>query len=474
MGRENRGICFDEAGCISRRQSLQIGVLGCLGLNIDALASLRQASTEPINDKGARNACVFIFLFGGPSHIDLWDMKAEAPKEIRGDFLPISTNVPGIQICEHLPLLAQQVDKLCLVRSMTHHMNVHGPACSEIYTGREYFGPPVTDQATPQDWPSLSAIATRFGRSQAGVPNAVTLPWYTQFVGQDRRIAGQTGGRMGEEYNPLLIPAHSAANAEPGEPLEMSPSVTRQRFERRGELLNRLESAGRFSPLHTPVNRFEQHQLAAQALVKEGRLAEAMQLNLESPALRERYGATSFGQSLILARRLIEGGVPLVTVNWDDHHKDDKVSPHWDTHVENFPKLKDRLCPPFDRALASFLKDLSERGLLETTLVVVLGEFGRTPKIGTVTQNDMTKPTGRDHWPHAFTALLAGAGVRGGQVYGQTVANGGYVKDNPVTPADLSATILEQLGIDPALEYYDRFLQIPQRLTLGRPIRDLF
>src|SRR5690606_25125063 len=160
-------------------------------------------------------------------------------------------------------------------------------------------------------------------------------------------------------------------------------------------------------------------------------------------------------------------------VNWDDDHKDDKVSPHWDTHVDNFPKLKDRLCPPFDRGLAAFVADLHERGLLETTLVVAVGEFGRTPLIGTVTQNSMTLPTGRDHWPHAFTAVLAGGGVRGGQVYGRTTANGGYVDADPVTPADLAATILRHLGIDPALEYDDRFLGIRQRLSIGQPIADL-
>jgi hypothetical protein len=473
MGLDIQAKSPKEVGRISRRRSLQIGILSWLGLDIPALASLRRSSSRTPENKRAGNSCVLIFLFGGPSHIDLWDMKPDAPKEVRGEFQPISTNIPGVQICEHLPILARQMDKICLLRSMTHHMNVHGPACSELYTGREYFGPPVTDQARPEDWPSLSAIATRFGRSQAGVPNAIVLPWYTQFEGQDRRIAGQTGGRMGEEFNPFLLQANPAEKDFQAEGLHLPQAVSQKRFQRRGELLDKLDAAGLSRALSGRMSRFQQYQDAAQTLVQEGRLDRAFQLEAEAPVLRERYGPTRFGQSLLLARRLVEAGVSLVTVNWDDDHKDDKVSPHWDTHVDNFPKLKERLCPPFDRALATFVEDLSERGLLESTLVVVVGEFGRTPKVGTVTQNNMTKPTGRDHWPHAFTAILAGGGVRGGQVYGQTVANGGYVKEKPISPADLSATILDHLGIDPSLEYYDRFLQVQQRLSVGRPIRDL-
>ncbi len=182
-----------------RRHCLQIGGLSLLGLNGPQLQALRAQSPSARK----HHACVFVFLFGGPSQIDLWDMKPAAPVEIRGELAPIATRTPGIELCEHLPLLARQTDKLCLLRSLTHRMNVHGPACSEIYTGREYFGPPVTDQALPEDWPSLSALVSRFGTSQHGLPPAIVVPWYTQFVGQDRRIAGQTGGRMGEQWNPF-------------------------------------------------------------------------------------------------------------------------------------------------------------------------------------------------------------------------------------------------------------------------------
>ena len=189
--------------------------------------------------------------------------------------------------------------------------------------------------------------------------------------------------------------------------------------------------------------------------------------------MRERYGDTKFGQSLLLARRLVEAGVSLVTVNWDDETRSDKVSPFWDTHNHNFAALKDRLAPRFDQSFSALLADLADRGLLESTLVVVTGEFGRTPKIGQVVQNGMTEKTGRDHWPHAFTVLLAGGGVRGGQVYGATNKIGAFVQDRPVSPADLSATILHHLGVDFRQTYHDEFQQVPQELSIGRVIADL-
>ena len=208
-------------------------------------------------------------------------------------------------------------------------------------------------------------------------------------------------------------------------------------------------------------------------MLDDERTARAFELEREPLPTRERYGRTKFAQSLLLARRLVEAGITLVTVNYDDETRGDKVSPFWDTHNQNFPQLKDRLAPRFDRAFSAFLEDLDRGGLLETTLVVVTGEFGRTPRIGQTVQNNMTEQTGRDHWPHAFTAILAGGGVRGGQVYGETNSFGGYVKDKPVSPADLAATILHHLGIEPALEYWDEFQQVNRRLSVGSPIKAL-
>jgi hypothetical protein len=403
-------MAFDFSGSTSlfcgirRRELLRIGGLSLLGLSTAELAGLRaQASTS----SAARpNACVFLFLFGGPSHIDLWDMKPDAPPEIRGAFKPAATCVPGIQICEHLPSLAGVMDKICLVRSMTHRMNVHGPACSEIFTGREYFGPPTTDQASREDWPSLSALSTRYGAARKGLPPAVVLPWYLQFPGQPKRIAGQTGGRMGEQHNAFLVEGDFARADFQIEGLQLAADVPWPRIANRRKLLGDLRSPAAAGPGATEA-ALERNRNAVYALL-ETKTSEVLDLAREPAATRERYGQTTAGQSLLMTRRLIEAGVPLVTVNWQDETKIDGVNTCWDTHQENFSKLKDLLCPIFNRAFSAFVSDLHDRGLLETTLVVAVGEFGRTPKIGQFTQSSNTKSTGRDHWPHAFTALLAG------------------------------------------------------------------
>jgi hypothetical protein len=465
-GRRHRFAC-------NRRDCLTAGALGLLGLNQFDLQRLRAASPQALGNDRRRNSCVFLFLFGGPSQIDLWDMKPQAPAEVRGEFRPIETAVPGIQVCEHLPRLAEQMDKLCLLRSMTHRMNVHGPACSEVFSGREYFGPPITDEASPQDWPSLSALTMRFGESFRGLPPSIVLPWYLQFPGQSRKIAGQTGGRMGERHNAFLVQGDLQRGAFEIPGVKMFDDVPLDRLARRRELLERFEtlSATRFSPV-PKLSQFESDRDNAGSLLAS-RAAEVLSLDREPPALLEQYGKSEIGQSLIMARRLVEAGVSLVTVNWQDETIIDGVNTCWDTHQQNFPKLKKLLCPLFDRAFPAFIADLHDRGLLETTLVVALGEFGRTPKIGQFTQSANTQSTGRDHWPHAFTAILAGGGVRGGQAYGTTTPNAGFVVDRPVTPADLSATILSYLGIDPHQEYDDEFQQVRQVLSEGTVVTDL-
>lgn len=451
--------------CISRAVSLS-----ACGIPAYALTQGRLRASESRPAVRAKSA-VFVFLFGGPSQVDLTDLKPNAPLEIRGEFQPITTTVPGLELCEHLPLLAQQAQRFCLVRSMTHRMPVHGPACSEIYSGREYFGAPITDQARIDDWPSIAAMVQRFNERRSVLPPSIVLPWFTQFVGQDKRIAGQTGGRMGEQFNPFLVAGDPTNEQFRIEGLDLPREVSLNRFHRRQDLRRQLEPLGFRSEQGTFQTRLaESNYLAASELIERAEALGAFDLSREPTIQRDRYGRSKFGQSLLLARRLVESGVPLVTVNWDDEHKDDKVSPHWDTHVDNFPKLRDRLCPPFDRGLATFFEDLDQRGLLASTLVVVIGEFGRTPRVGFVSQNGMTSKTGRDHWPHAFSAFIAGGGVRGGQIYGSTSPNGGHVIDKPVTPADLSATILQHLGIDYRQEYDDLFLQTRQRLSIGKPV----
>ena len=455
---------------INRRGWMNIAGTTVLGLTIPELLRLRErtaAAAPAARHKG--NSCVFLFLFGGPSQIDLWDMKPQAPAEIRGDFTPVATNVPGIEICEHLPRLCQTMDQICLLRSMTHRMNVHGPACSQIFSGRDYFGPPVTDEALPEDWPSLSSMAMRHGRSPKGLPASVVLPWYLQFPGNSRKIAGQTGGRMGEQFNAMLLEADAGRFRLEG--LEIQNEMPWNRLNSRRELLASIESH-RIAQKAKITDSFAHQSRQAYSLL-ENRVYSILDVGQEAQSTRDAYGTSAVGQSLLMARRLVEAGIPLVTVNWEDETKTDNINTCWDTHQGNFTKLKKLLCPIFDQVFPAFIKDLADRGLLESTLVVAVGEFGRTPRMGQFTQSSNTDAGGRDHWPHAFTALLAGGGVKGGQVYGSTTRTGGYVADQPVTPADLTATIMHHLGIDPSLEYDDVFQRIRQRLCEGEVIPGL-
>jgi hypothetical protein len=274
---------------------------------------------------------------------------------------------------------------------------------------------------------------------------------------------------MGERYNAFLLQGDLGKADFEIEGLKLSDDMPLDRLRRRRDLLHQVQAPSAGGPV---LEAFDDNCRSVYELL-EKRGGDIFDLRREPVAVRDRYGPTTVGQSLLLARRLVEAGVSLVTVNWQDETKTDGVNTCWDTHQNNFAKLKDLLCPIFDRAFAAFVTDLHERGLLETTLVVAVGEFGRTPKLGQFTQSNNTQKTGRDHWPHAFTALLAGGGVRGGQVYGATTSDGGYVTDRPVTPADLAATVLHHLGIDFTQQYEDEFQRLRHRLSDGRAVRDL-
>jgi uncharacterized protein (DUF1501 family) len=279
---------------------------------------------------------------------------------------------------------------------------------------------------------------------------------------------------MGSVHRPFLISGDPSLPDFHVPGLRLPDSLGVDRVTGRRDLLESIDRAPSRDDFPPALDRvIQENYQTAFAMLDDHRTAAAFEIEREPGSIRERYGRTKFAQSLLLARRLLEAGITLVTVNYDDETRSDKVSPFWDTHNQNFPQLKDRLAPRFDRAASAFLEDLSRRGLLETTLVVFTGEFGRTPRIGQTVQNNMTDQTGRDHWPHAFTALLAGGGVRGGQVYGETNKFGGYIKDKPVSPADLSATILHHLGIDPEQEYWDVFQQVTRKLSVGSPITTL-
>jgi hypothetical protein len=370
-------------------------------------------------------------------------------------------------------MLARVADKLCFMRSMHHHDPVHGTACSEMITGRAHRRPGTTDTLAPDDWPSLSSMVMRYGQRTSGLPPSIVVPWYLMFPSQGLRIAGQSGGVMGEGHNAFLVEGDpSKADFEvPG--VRMPQAMSAERLRLRRELLSAMQRAGTPHALGSATDLVEGNYETAFSMLDSASVSGAFDLQSEPASVRDRYGSQRFAQSLLLARRLLESGTSLVTVNWDDETRDEKQSPFWDTHHDNFGRLKSHLAPPFDRALSAFLEDLDERGLLETTLVCVMGEFGRSPRVGRIVQNNATEQTGRDHWPHAFTVLLAGGGVRGGQVYGATDKHAAYVKESPVGPADLTATILLHLGIDRSLEYHAPLLDEHHRLCQGHPIRDL-
>jgi hypothetical protein len=413
-----------------------------------------------------------VFLFGGPSQLETFDLKPEAPSDFRGEFAPIATNVPGIAISEHLPLLARQADKYTLIRSMQHEHPRHGWGLYYMFTGRRHSRPDLDAPPTPDDHPGLGAMVSYARPSPTGIPPAVTLPRWNKFNDLPNEYAGEKGGFLGKAYDPWLIAADPSAKDFGIGGIDLPEGMTLGRFAERNELRQQLElrlTALQESELGT---RYTGLYRQAVSLITSERARAAFELDREAPPLRARYGEHPMGQGLLLARRLVEAGTTLVTVNWHNDGSDVK-SPFWDTHRDNFNSLKQRLLPPADRAISALLEDLAQRGMLDSTLVVVMGEFGRTPRIGRVVMNAATDASGRDHWPHAYSVLIAGGGVRGGRVHGASDERAAHVASDPVTPPDLVATILWSLGIDTQIRIHDR-LRRPHALCDGTPVTALF
>ena len=476
LNRASRRLCDG----FTRREILELGGLSAIGLSLPQLLKARQARADelPASTKaqpaatpsgfGRAQACILIYLFGGPSQIDLFDLKPDAPDDFRGEFRPIATNVSGISLCEHLPLLAQQADKLTLLRSMHHEHPRHGYGLYYMFTGQPHARPDLDAAPAPHDHPSLGALVSRLSTARRGFPPAVTLPRWNRFLDLPNDYAGETAGFLGRSFDPWLVKSETQDGTFQVSGIELPNGATLDRIASRRDLLSSLDQR---------IARLAESELAQQhdslyeqafALVTSPEARRAFALDAEPPTLRDRYGREPFGQGLLLSRRLVEAGARLVTINWHNDGSDVK-SPFWDTHQDNFKSLKDRLVPPLDRGLSALLQDLADRGLLETTLVVVMGEFGRTPKVGRVVMNAATNATGRDHWPHAYTVLLAGGGIGGGRVYGATDERAAYVTDNPVTPPDLVATILSCLGCDLSQRIYDQQGR-PHEITSGTPV----
>jgi hypothetical protein len=396
---------------------------------------------------GRARRCVLLFLTGGPPQTDTFDPKPEAPAQVRGELRPIATAVPGVRVSELFPRLAARAGRLCLVRSVTHGDTVHTSAGYAMFTGVRH---PLANSSssgnvppTPNDHPHFGSLLARARPPRGGVPAFATLPEVIRDANVNE-FPGQGAGFLGKLCDPFRIEADAGGSGFRPPAIVLPPDVTPERLRDRRRLLARLDRAAR---------EVERDGLTAQAfdLLRAPGVRRAFLLDAEPDRVRDRYGPHLFGQGCLLARRLLEAGVALVTVYW--HYEGPDDSPVWDTHEKNFPHLRHRLAPPADAACSALLDDLADRGLLGETLVIVMGEFGRSPGIN--------PKGGRDHWPHAQTVLLAGAGVRGGNVYGSTDRHGAYPAGNPVTPADLVATFLHLLGVPPGLELHDR---------VGRPV----
>lgn len=456
---------------ISRRDLLKMGPLAAAGLS---LPSLLQAEETARATATAKN-CIYIFLCGGPSQIDMWDPKPNAPLQIRGDFQQIDTNVPGINIGDLLPLTSQHADKLAIIRSQYAYSSGHGTAIMDSLLGQknprrvEYF-------PTRSDHPGFGAILHNLLGGCGDLPAWVTVP--RPFTTGQQFYKGQTGGFLGPSFDSFLLnkPKKDSLSTELYTVDAIQPVVPAERIAGRQQLLAAIDETTALHEDSAAGQALDKHYRNAFSLLSGGPARRAFDLTLEPDSVRDRYGHNEYGQSFLLARRLIESGVRMVNVFWTYFGPNGCQFNLWDNHGIDGPVCggpnrgvtmikHEYCCPSFDRSFTALLSDLDERGLLDETLVVVTGEFGRTPKIN--------KTAGRDHWAGCQSTVMAGGGVRGGQIYGSTDGHAAYVKDHPVKPDDIGATILHAFGLSPEEVVHDQSGR-PTRITPGQPLEELF
>jgi hypothetical protein len=443
----------------TRRDLLRVGVLGSAGL---ALPQLLQAQeTLPTSKRPRADSCIVVFCWGAPSQFETFDPKPQAPEGIRGEFGIRNTRLPGIIFGEYIPSLAERNDRFSIIRTCAQTSTHHQSAAYEALTGY----PPVRDAValtlTPTDHPNFGSVVAKFAPGQSTLPRFVQLPQLASDVGN--LTPGQFAGFLGRQYDPLFV------LKDPSEPdfnvteLSLPADISAKRLEDRAALLNLVEGQARLLEQSAEAKALSTYQQRAMKLVTSPQVKQAFDLGREPQSLRERYGRNTLGQSCLLARRLVESGVKLVTVCSGFNGKIPQDA--WDTHKDNFRKLKNQLLPPLDRGVSALLDDLRERGLTERTLLIVMGEFGRTPRIN--------KDAGRDHWEHCYSLLLTGGGIRPGMVLGQSDRIGAYpVSGRVCSPADLFATIYHCLGIDPKTEMKDQIGR-PMHLSHGEVISEL-
>jgi hypothetical protein len=448
---------------LSRREWLRVGGLSAFGLSLPGLQAAGASAAPRSASFGKAKACIVLFHLGGPPQHETWDPKPEAPAGIRGEFRPIATNVTGVRVGELMPRTARHLDKVCVLRAMSTNDNAHSSSGYWVLTGVPH-QPTNSENAkpgAPNDWPSLAALVQRLRRGRNGLPASIVVPEHIWNNG-NLSWPGQDGGFLGRTADPWLVHCDPSAPAfqVPGMslPAEVPPARLAGRLallERINRHLDAVERAG-------AVAAFDARSRQAFDLVRAGKGRRAFDLHQEPAKLRERYGMNRWGQSVLLARRLVEAGVSLVQVNWTRMAGDSIDSPAWDTHSKNAHRLKHNLMPKMDLAYSALLEDLQMRGLLGSTLVVWVGEFGRTPKINPA--------GGRDHWGHVFSAALAGGGVRGGQVIGASDSIGARPRDGRAQPQDLAATVFHLLGYPGHTEVHDTQGR-PLAITRGQVIR---
>ena len=466
---------------VSRRTMLQAGSIGLLGLGDNHVAALRDASANSGSTGQKVQSVILVFLSGGLTQHDSFDPKPDAPDTIRGEFNPIDTATPGIQICEHLPMLAQRSRHWALVRSLTHPTNGHTLGHYFMLTGRSVKSPGFRGDRKPRpnDWPAIASIVGDAVPPQTNnLPPAVMLPerlvhW------SGGVIPGAYGGQMGAHRDPFIIgathygdpfwrgaypeytfhqlPLKKATSTPPkvfqAPSLKLPGEVSGGRFGNRLDLLTTIDAQRTALEESAAGQSYDLHRQSAISLLASQEVRRAIDVTRADPKTQERYGKNSFGWSLLMANRLVEAGVPMIQVNLGNNEG-------WDTHGEAFWRLREKLLPPTDRAIAALLDDLDASGLLESTMVVMAGEFGRTPRIFNGAPSVYKLP-GRDHWAPCQSVLFAGGGVKGGRVIGSSDRNGAYPASDPQTPENFAATIYQALRIDPAKELYDGVRPVP-------------
>lgn len=446
-----------------RRGFLRIGSAGVVGLAVPRMTSAATAG-DKASGKNKAKSVLLVMLSGGPSQLDMLDPKPDAPAEVRGEFGTISTTIPGVAVCEHLPKLAQQTDRWAIVRTLAHREHNHLLATHVALTGRPTplprGGSDLDRVETRNDFPNMASALDFVRPRNDGIPTGVSLPNY--FIEGPLTWPGQYSGFLGAKYDPWQIQGDPNDANFRMQALAMREGVTLDRLQSRRELLDGF-NRGRTGALANEVTAFREQQQIAFNLLTSGRVVESFEISREPDAVRDRYGRNKFGQSLLLSRRLIEAGIPIIQATMG-------IVQTWDTHTDNWGKLKNTLLPQLDQGLAALMDDLQSSGLLEQTMVIVMGEFGRTPKISTLP--GQTLP-GRDHWASAYSGLFAGAGILGGQVLGQTDAQAAYPITTSWSPADICTTVFNALGVDEEATIIDP-LKRPHYLLNGKVISQLY